>query len=280
MTSFDSTGRIEARFAACAAEGRGALGVYISAGDPDLEPGQALMNGLPGAGADMIEFGMPFTDPMADGPAVQAAGLRALAAGMTQPKVLAMVRAFRETDADTPIILMGYYNPIYSYGVERFLDDAKAAGVDGMIVVDLPPEEDDELCLPSLRKGLAFIRLATPTTDDVRLPTVLNHTAGFVYYVSITGVTGTVDVPVEIVTRAVERLKRHTDLPVCVGFGIKTPAQAAAVAKVSDGAIVGSAVVDTIKTSLDADGKATARTVPDTLAFVKSLADGVRGARA
>ena len=280
MTSFDSTGRIEARFAACAAEGRGALGVYISAGDPDLEPGQALMNGLPGAGADMIEFGMPFTDPMADGPAVQAAGLRALAAGMTQPKVLAMVRAFRETDADTPIILMGYYNPIYSYGVERFLDDAKAAGVDGMIVVDLPPEEDDELCLPSLRKGLAFIRLATPTTDDVRLPTVLNHTAGFVYYVSITGVTGTVDVPVEIVTRAVERLKRHTDLPVCVGFGIKTPAQAAAVAKVSDGAIVGSAVADTIKTSLDADGKATARTVPDTLAFVKSLADGVRGARA
>jgi tryptophan synthase alpha chain len=280
MTSFDSTGRIEARFAACAAEGRGALGVYISAGDPDLETGQALMNGLPGAGADMIEFGMPFTDPMADGPAVQAAGLRALAAGMTQPKVLAMVRAFRETDADTPIILMGYYNPIYSYGVERFLDDAKAAGVDGMIVVDLPPEEDDELCLPSLRKGLAFIRLATPTTDDVRLPTVLNHTAGFVYYVSITGVTGTVDVPVEIVTRAVERLKRHTDLPVCVGFGIKTPAQAAAVAKVSDGAIVGSAVVDTIKTSLDADGKATARTVPDTLAFVKSLADGVRGARA
>ena len=280
MTSFDSTGRIEARFAACAAEGRGALGVYISAGDPDLETGQALMNGLPGAGADMIEFGMPFTDPMADGPAVQAAGLRALAAGMTQPKVLAMVRAFRETDADTPIILMGYYNPIYSYVVERFLDDAKAAGVDGMIVVDLPPEEDDELCLPSLRKGLAFIRLATPTTDDVRLPTVLNHTAGFVYYVSITGVTGTVDVPVEIVTRAVERLKRHTDLPVCVGFGIKTPAQAAAVAKVSDGAIVGSAVVDTIKTSLDADGKATARTVPDTLAFVKSLADGVRGARA
>ena len=280
MTTFESTGRIEARFAACAAEGRGALGVYISAGDPDLETGQALMNGLPEAGADMIEFGMPFTDPMADGPAVQAAGLRALAAGMTQKKVLAMVRAFRETDADTPIILMGYYNPIYSYGVERFLDDAKAAGVDGMIVVDLPPEEDDEPCLLALRKGLAFIRLATPTTDDVRLPTVLNHTAGFVYYVSITGVTGTAEVPVEIVSRAIERLKRHTDLPVCVGFGIRTPAQAAAVAKISDGAIVGSAVVDTIKTSLDADGKATARTVPDTLAFVKSLADGVRGARA
>lgn len=279
MATFDSTGRIEARFAACAAEGRGALGVYISAGDPDLATGQALMNGLPGAGADMIEFGMPFTDPMADGPSVQAAGLRALAAGMTQPKVLDMVRAFRETDADTPIILMGYYNPIYSYGVERFLDDAKAAGVDGMIVVDLPPEEDDELCLPSLRKGLAFIRLATPTTDDKRLPSVLRHTAGFVYYVSITGVTGTVDVPVEIVTRATERLKRHTALPVCVGFGIKTPEQAAAVAKVSDGAIVGSAVVDTIRMSLDADGKATARTVPDTLAFVKSLADGVRGAR-
>jgi tryptophan synthase alpha chain len=280
MTTYQSTGRIEARFAACAAEGRGALGVYISAGDPDLDTGQALLNGLPGAGADMIEFGMPFTDPMADGPAVQAAGLRALGAGMTQPKVLSMVRAFRETDPDTPIILMGYYNPIYSYGVERFLDDAKAAGVDGMIVVDLPPEEDDELCLPSLRKGLAFIRLATPTTDDKRLPSVLRHTAGFVYYVSITGVTGTVDVPVEIVTRAVERLKRHTDLPVCVGFGIKTPEQAAAVAKVSDGAIVGSAVVDTIKASLDADGKATDRTVPDTLAFVKSLADGVRGARA
>jgi tryptophan synthase alpha chain len=279
MNAFPTTGRIETLFKTCASEGRGALGVYISAGDPDLETGQAIMDGLPDAGADMIEFGMPFTDPMADGPAVQAAGLRALAAGTTLVKVLDMVRTFRTKHADTPIILMGYYNPIYSYGVDRFLADAKAAGVDGMIVVDLPPEEDDELCLPSLKAGLAFIRLATPTTDDVRLPTVLNHTAGFVYYVSITGVTGTAEVPIDIVKAAITRLKSHTDLPIAVGFGIRTPEQAGAVAQTADAAIVGSAVVDTIKNSLDDQGRATDRTVPDTLGFVASLAKGVRGAR-
>jgi len=280
MVDFNSTGRIEKAFAACRADDRAALGVFVSAGDPDYDTGLALLKGLPEAGADMIEFGMPFTDPMADGPAVQESSLRALKAGMTLRKTLQMVRSFREGNDSTPIVLMGYYNPIYSYGVEAFLTDALAAGVDGMIVVDLPPEEDDELCLPALNAGLAFIRLATPTTDDNRLPAVLRNTAGFVYYVSITGITGTAEVPVEIVTQAVDRLKRHTELPVCVGFGIKTPDQAAAVGRVSDGAIVGSAVVNTIKASLDSDGLATDRTVPETLAFVKTLADGVRGARA
>ena len=271
--------RIDARFAALKGEGRGALGVFISAGDPDAETGLAILKGLPGAGADMIEFGMPFTDPMADGPAVQESSQRALKAGMTLPGVLDMVRTFRTDDRDTPMILMGYYNPIYSYGVERFIADALAAGVDGLIVVDLPPEEDRELCLPALSKGLGFIRLATPTTDDGRLPTVLKNTAGFVYYVSITGITGTAAVPTDMVTKAVERLKRHTDLPVCVGFGITTPEQAAGIARCADGAIVGTAVVNTLKASLDADGKATATTVPATLDFVRSLAEGVRNAR-
>lgn len=271
--------RIDARFAALKAEGRGALGIFVSAGDPDFETGLAILKGLPGAGADMIEFGMPFTDPMADGPAVQESSQRALKAGMTLPGVLEMVRGFRADDRDTPMILMGYYNPIYSYGVERFIADALAAGVDGLIVVDLPPEEDSELCLPALSKGLGFIRLATPTTDDQRLPAVLKNTAGFVYYVSITGITGTAAVPTDLVTKAVERLKRHTDIPVCVGFGITTPAQAAGVARCADGAVVGTAVVNTIKASLDADGRATGTTVSATLGFVRSLADGVRNAR-
>lgn len=271
--------RIDAKFAALRAEGRAALGIFVSAGDPDYATGLALLKGLPGAGADMIEFGMPFTDPMADGPAVQESSQRALKAGMTLKGVLRMVRAFREEDADTPMILMGYYNPIYIYGVDRFVADALEAGADGLIVVDLPPEEDRELCLPALAKGLGFVRLATPTTDDARLPAVLKNTAGFIYYVSITGVTGTAAVPTDLVTRAVERLKRHTDLPVCVGFGISTPEQAAAVARCADGAIVGTAVVKTIKASLDADGKATASTVADTLGLVRGLAEGVRAAR-
>ncbi len=271
--------RIDARFQALRYEGRAALGIFISAGDPDVDTGLAILKGLPAAGADMIEFGMPFTDPMADGPAVQESSQRALKAGITLPGVLEMVRAFRAGDQLTPVILMGYYNPIYSYGVDRFVADALASGVDGLIVVDLPPEEDGELCVPALSKGLGFIRLATPTTDDVRLPTVLKNTAGFVYYVSITGITGTAEVPTDLVTRAVERLKRHTDLPICVGFGITTPDQAAGIARCSDGSIVGTAVVKTIKASLDAHGRATDTTVSDTLGFVRALAEGVRSAR-
>ncbi len=271
--------RIDARFQALRAEGRAALGIFVSAGDPDVDTGLAILKGLPAAGADMIEFGMPFTDPMADGPAIQESSQRALKAGMTLAGVLEMVRAFRSGDQHTPMILMGYYNPIYSYGVDRFVDDALSSGVDGLIVVDLPPEEDRELCLPALSKGLGFIRLATPTTDDVRLPTVLKNTAGFVYYVSITGITGTAEVPTDMVTHAVDRLKRHTDLPVCVGFGITTPDQAAGIARAADGAIVGTAVVKTIKASLDSHGRATDATVSNTLGFVRALADGVRTAR-
>lgn len=273
-------GRIDAKFAALKDEGRAGLGVFITAGDPDARTSAAILKGLPGAGADMVEFGMPFTDPMADGPAIQEASQRALKAGMTLKGTLALVRGFRQDDKTTPIILMGYYNPIYAYGVDAFISDALDAGADGLIVVDLPPEEDDELCIPALKRGLGFIRLATPTTDDKRLPKVLTNTAGFVYYVSIAGITGTASASSDMITGAVERLKRHTDLPVCVGFGIKTPDQAADVARVADGAIVGTAVVNAIKESLDGDGSATDSTVSDTLAFVKTLADGVRGARA
>ena len=271
--------RIARRFAAIKAEGRGGLGIFVTAGDPDPATALAITKALPGAGADLIELGMPFSDPMADGPAIQLASQRALKAGGSLKGTLDLVRAFRAGDADTPIVLMGYYNPIYSYGVDRFVADALASGVDGLIVVDLPPEEDRELCLPALSKGLGFIRLATPTTDDRRLPTVLKNTAGFVYYVSIMGITGTAAVPTDLVTRAVERLKRHTDIPVCVGFGITTPEQAAGIARCADGAIVGTAVVNTIKASLDSQGRATGTTVSDTLGFVRGLADGVRGAR-
>jgi tryptophan synthase alpha chain len=273
-------GRIDAKFAALRAEGRAGLGVFITAGDPDAATSAAILKGLPDAGADMVEFGMPFTDPMADGPAIQEASQRALKGGMTLKGTLALVREFRQDNQDMPIILMGYYNPIYSYGVDAFLTDALDAGADGLIVVDLPPEEDDELCVPALKRDMAFIRLATPTTDDKRLPKVLTNTAGFVYYVAIAGITGTASASSDVITGAVERLKRHTDLPVCVGFGIKTPEQAADVAKVADGAIVGTAVVNAIKGSLDADGRATDGTVSATLDFVKTLADGVRGARA
>ncbi len=273
------TSRIEARFARCRAEGRAALVTYVMAGDPDPETSLAILKELPRAGADIVEFGLPFTDPMADGPAIQAAGLRALKAGQTTAKTLELVRRFRAEDAETPVILMGYFNPIYIYGAERFLTDAKAAGVDGLIVVDLPPEEDDELCLPALKAGLAFIRLATPTTDDRRLPAVLANTAGFVYYVSITGITGAATPDFGKVSEAVARIKRHTPLPVVVGFGVKSGAHAAAIAEGADGVVVGSALVATLKETLDAEGRATSGTVAAVAGLVRELAEGVRSVK-
>jgi tryptophan synthase alpha chain len=271
------TGRIDKRFAALKQDGRAGLVTFTMAGDPDYATSLALTKALPAAGADLIELGMPFTDPMADGPAIQAAGLRALNGGQDMIKTLAMVREFRKGDDATPIVLMGYYNPIYIYGVEKFLVDAKAAGVDGLIVVDLPPEEDGELCLPALRAGLSFIRLATPTTDDARLPTVLANTSGFVYYVSITGITGAAAPDANKVSAAVTRIKRHTALPVCVGFGVRTPESAAMIARGADGVVVGSALVDAVRGSLK-DGKATAQTVGAVTTLVTALAAGVRGA--
>src|SRR5262245_14334086 len=273
------TTRIDTRFAELKAQGRAALVTFLTAGDPDGETSLALIKALPKAGADVIELGMPFTDPMADGPAIQASSQRALKAGQTLKKTLAMVRAFRKTDDATPIVLMGYYNPIYVFGVDRFLAEAKAAGVDGLIVVDLPPEEDEELCLPALKAGLSFIRLATPTTDDRRLPAVLANTSGFVYYVSITGVTGTAVPDAGRVTGAVARIKRHTKLPVAVGFGVRTAAHARAIAKGADGVVVGSALIDTLKSSLDRHGKATRKSVKAVTDLVAALADGVRGAQ-
>jgi len=270
--------RIDTRFAELAREGRAALVTFVMGGDPDLQTSLALLKALPAAGADVIELGMPFTDPMADGPAIQAAGLRALAGHTTLAKVLALAAAFRETDAATPLVLMGYYNPIYVYGVARFLADAKAAGVDGLIVVDLPPEEDSELCLPALDAGIAFVRLATPTTDDARLPAVLAHTAGFVYYVSITGITGAATPDYGKVAAAVARLKQHTQLPVAVGFGVKNAESAAAIAKVADGVVVGSALVDALRRSLDDNGQATAGSVAAVTALVRDLAAGVHKA--
>jgi tryptophan synthase alpha chain len=271
--------RINRRFAALKAEGRAALVTFTMAGDPDYETSLAIAQALPKAGADLIELGMPFTDPMADGPAIQAAGQRALHGGQTLKKTLAMVRSFRKDDDVTPIILMGYYNPIYIYGVDRFLADAKAAGVDGLIIVDLPPEEDDELCLPTLKSGLNFIRLATPTTDDKRLPAVLSNTSGFVYYVSITGITGSAAPDNSKVSAAVARIKRHTKLPVAVGFGVKTAEQARAIAASADGVVVGSALVDALRASLDNKGKAGAGTVKAVTSLVSALSDGVRSAR-
>lgn len=273
------TSRIEARFAALKSEHRTALVTFVMAGDPDDATSLAILKALPAAGADLIELGMPFTDPMADGPAIQAAGLRALKAGQTMKKTLALVRDFRRGDNVTPIVLMGYYNPIYVYGVEKFLADAKSDGVDGLIVVDLPPEEDDELCLPALKAGFNFIRLATPTTDDNRLPAVLKNTSGFVYYVSITGITGSAAPDAGKVAQAVARIKNHIKLPVCVGFGVRTPEQARAIAQDADGVVVGSALVDAVRTSLGPDGKATAATVQAVADLVRALASGVRGAR-
>jgi tryptophan synthase alpha chain len=249
------------------------------AGDPDEATSLAIIKALPKAGADVIELGMPFTDPMADGPAIQAAGLRALHAGANMKKTLAIVRAFRGGDDATPIVLMGYYNPIYVYGVEKFLADAKAAGVDGLIVVDLPPEEDVELCLPALKAGVNFIRLATPTTDDKRLPTVLTNTSGFVYYVSIAGITGSAAPDPAAVCGAIARIKRHTKLPVCVGFGVRTAEQARAIAENADGVVVGSALVDAVRKSLGPGDKPTAATVPAVADLVRELAEGVRSSR-
>jgi tryptophan synthase alpha chain len=273
------TTRIDVRFTELKKQGRAAFVTFLMAGDPDPATSLDIIKALPKAGADIIEIGMPFTDPMADGPAIQAAGLRALKAGMTLRKTLDMVRAFRKSDDATPLVLMGYYNPIYIYGVDKFLVDAKSAGVDGLIIVDLPPEEDVELCLPAMKAGLNFIRLATPTTDDKRLPAVLANTSGFVYYVSITGITGSASADTAVVGEAVARIKRHTKLPVCVGFGIRTPEAAAGIAQTADGAVVGTALVDALRGSLDAQGRATAKTVGTVADLVAALAQGVRGAK-
>jgi tryptophan synthase alpha chain len=270
------TTRIDRRFAALKKAGRPALVTFTTAGDPDYATSRKILFGLPKAGADVIELGMPFSDPMADGPAIQAGGLRALASGQDMKKTLKLVAEFREQDNDTPIVLMGYVNPIYVYPMEAFLDDAKAAGVDGLIIVDAPPEMDDEICLPAVERGLNFIRLATPTTDAKRLPAVLKNTSGFVYYVSIAGITGTAAPDAGAVHAQVARIKKSTDLPVCVGFGIKTPAQAKAIAKGADGVVVGSALVSAIEASLDKAGKATAKTPAAVLDLVKALAAALR----
>jgi tryptophan synthase alpha chain len=270
--------RIDRRFAALKKQGRAAFVAFVTAGDPDYETAKRIVLGLPNAGADIIELGMPFSDPMADGPAVQASSLRALKAGNTMHKTLELVRSFREENAETPIVLMGYYNPIYIYPSERFLDDAIGAGVDGLIVVDTPPEADEELCLPALRRGLNFIRLATPTTDAKRLPTVVTNTSGFVYYVSITGTTGAAAPDVSDVHAQVARIKQATTLPVAVGFGVKTPDQARAIAAGADGVVVGSALVNAVRDSLDINGKATGKTVPNVLDLVKSLSGALRRA--
>jgi tryptophan synthase alpha chain len=273
------TTRIDARFAELKQQGRSAFVTFLMAGDPDPATSLDIIKALPKAGADVIEIGMPFTDPMADGPSIQAAGLRALKSGMTLKKTLEMVSGFRKTDNTTPLVLMGYYNPIFIYGVDKFLADAKTAGVDGLIIVDLPPEEDSELCLPAMKAGLNFIRLATPTTDDRRLPAVLANTSGFVYYVSITGITGSAAADTTAVGEAVARIKRHTNLPVCVGFGIRDPHAAQAIAQKADGAVVGTALVDALRNSLDGQGRATAKTVGAVADIVRSLAQGVRGAK-
>ncbi|MEP3331712.1 tryptophan synthase subunit alpha [Sedimentitalea sp.] len=257
--------RIDAKFAELTANSKKAFVAYVMAGDPDYDTSLEVVKGLPAAGVDVIELGLPFTDPMADGPTIQLAGQRALDSGVTLERTLQLATEFRKDDDTTPIVLMGYYNPIYSRGVERFLQDAKAAGIDGLIVVDLPPEEDDELCIPAQQAGLNFIRLATPTTDDKRLPKVLQNTSGFVYYVSITGITGAAEAEAVDVAPEVARIKSQTELPVIVGFGIKTPETSRAIASVADGAVVGSAIVAKI-----GDGEP----VDDVLAFVKSLADG------
>jgi tryptophan synthase alpha chain len=273
------TARMDKRFADLKTEGRPALVTYFMGGDPDYETSLGIMKALPGAGSDVIELGMAFSDPMADGPAIQLAGQRALKAGQTLKKTLQLAADFRKTDDATPIVLMGYYNPIYIYGVEKFLDDALASGIDGLIVVDLPPEMDDELCIPAIRKGVNFIRLATPTTDEKRLPMVLRNTSGFVYYVSMNGITGAAMADPTLVSSAVERIKSHTDLPVCVGFGVKTAEQAKVIGASADGVVVGTAIVNQIANTLTKDGKATADTVQAVATLVRGLSTGTRSAR-
>jgi tryptophan synthase alpha chain len=273
------TARMDKRFAALKAEGRPALVTYFMGGDPDYDTSLGIMKALPEAGSDIIELGMPFSDPMADGPAIQMAGQRALKAGQTLKKTLQLAADFRKTDNDTPIVLMGYYNPIYVHGVEQFLDDAIEAGIDGLIVVDLPPEMDDELCIPALRKGINFIRLATPTTDEKRLPVVLKNTSGFVYYVSMNGITGSALPDPTLVAGAVKRIKNHTDLPVCVGFGVKTADHAKVIGASADGVVVGTAIVNQVALSLTKDGKATADTVQAVATLVRGLSSGTRSAR-
>jgi len=268
--------RIDRRFSVLKEHGRAALVTFITAGDPDLDTSRAILLGLPEVGADIIELGMPFSDPMADGPAIQASSQRALKAGQTMRRTLDLVADFRKSDPDTPIVLMGYYNPIYVYPVENFLDEAAQAGVDGLIVVDVPPEADEEVCLPAVERGLNFIRLATPTTDDKRLPAVLANTSGFVYYVSITGITGSATPVVANVHAQVKRIKGATDLPVAVGFGVRTGEQAKAIAEGADGVVVGSALVTAIAETLGPDGQATGKTVPAILNLVKGLASALR----
>ena len=276
MSGEQELGRIERCFANLNAEGRGGLVTFVTAGDPNKAISLEIIRGLPAAGADLIELGMPFSDPMADGPSVQASSLRALANGASLRSTLALVRAFRAEDDNTPIILMGYYNPIYIYGVGAFLRDAKEAGIDGLIMVDLPPEEDAELCLPAIEAGIRWIRLATPTTDEARLPKVLNNASGFIYYVSILGITGTASVPEQATREAVAYLKSHTDLPIAVGFGIKTPEAAASISRNADAAVVGSAIVDRVLDGLDKNGLPGPGTAQHVLDFVRELADGVR----
>ncbi|HEY1795712.1 MAG TPA: tryptophan synthase subunit alpha [Stellaceae bacterium] len=271
--------RIAKRFAALKAEDRAGLVAYLVAGDPDPETAARIFEGLAAAGADLIEIGMPFSDPMADGPVIQAGGLRALRAGMTLRKTLAMARRMRERDADTPYVVMGYYNPIYRYGAESFVKDAMAAGIDGAIIVDLPPEEDEELSVHARAAGFDLIRLATPTSDDERLPTVVGGARGFIYYVAVAGITGTRSADAASVREAVARVRRYTDLPVAVGFGIKTPEQAAEVAKAADAAAVGTILVDAVARNLDPDGKPKPGLVDAVLAVIRALADGIRGAR-
>ena len=274
--SGEEEGRIERRFATLKAEGRGGLVTFVTAGDPNKAISLEIIRGLPAAGAALIELGMPFSDPMANGPSVQASSLRALANGASLRSTLALVRAFRAEDDNTPIILMGYYNPIYIYGVGAFLRDAKEAGIDGLIMVDLPPEEDAELCLPAIEAGIRWIRLATPTTDEARLPKVLKNASGFIYYVSILGITGTASVPEQATREAVAYLKSHTDLPIAVGFGIKTPEAAASISSNADAAVVGSAIVDRVLDGLDKNGLPGPGTAQHVLDFVRELADGVR----
>lgn len=273
------TTRIDRKFEALKSEGRPALVTYFMGGDPDFDTSLRIMKALPAAGSDVIELGMPFSDPMADGPTIQMAGQRALKGGQTLIRTLKMARAFREDDDTTPIVMMGYYNPIYIYGVERFLADAKAAGIDGLIIVDLPPEMDEELCLPAVKAGMNFIRLATPTTDEKRLPKVLNNTSGFVYYVSMTGITGSAIASSGPVAEAVARIKTHTDLPVCIGFGVKTAEQARMFGQAADGVVVGSAIVDAVAKSLDSDGRVSSDPAEAVSALVRQLAEGVRTSR-